>query len=647
MKKMKHLAILLLFVLKLSILFAQTPNQFKYQAVLRNPDGTVMADENVIIAISILKSDLSTSVFEETHNITTNTYGLINLNIGSEEDLSVIDWSSDEYFIEISVNGTIIGTTKLLSVPYALHAKTAENIAETDPVYAAWNKNYNDLTNTPNIIDSVSAVIDTSTQFIRTEIDGSTSNEIQTISRLGTTVTLSNNGGSFIDSVNTQTLDINGTSLSISNGNTITLPENGGKVPVYTTAEILSLTPEQGDAVFNSTEKIYQIYEGGIWQSFATNCWPQPTTASAGSSQIFTNTTTSATLNANSPEIGHGNGLWSIVSGSGGNFIDNTDPATTFTGVECSSYILKWTISTDCNSSSNNVSIIFNHTPTTANAGENQIINGATTTSLAANTPENGTGEWTIISGTGGSFANALSPTTEFTGTDGSYKLRWTITTNCSSSSDDVNISFSTPLADADGNSYNTVWIGNQLWMAENLKVTQEVDGTPIPTVTDDNSSGSSNDEWDDLDYTNKAYCYYNNNAGGEADLYGALYTFAAAENACPTGWHLPTDDDWTDLVNFIISDGHPDSVGVALKDTTGWDSGGNGTDDYGFTGLPGGGRISGGVFNQAGTYGYWWSSEDSPFTANIFGLWFNYSETNIMIGNDKSSGYSVRCIKD
>ena len=114
-----------------------------------------MAEENVTVVVSILKSDLTTSVFEETHSTTTTIHGLINLNIGSIEDLNTINWTMDEYFIEISINETVMGTSQLLSVPYSLHAKTAETITgtitenqisdldhftttdETDPVYNA------------------------------------------------------------------------------------------------------------------------------------------------------------------------------------------------------------------------------------------------------------------------------------------------------------------------------------------------------------------------------------------------------------------------------------------------------------------------------------------------------------------------------
>jgi len=136
--------ILFLTLITVSIhLFAQVPHQFKYQAVLRDSDG-IMSEENVTVTISILRSDLTSSVFSESHTITTTSQGLINLNIGSKEDLSTIDWTLDEYFIEISINGIILSTTQLLSVPYALHSKTAENItgtiSETDPIFNTWDK---------------------------------------------------------------------------------------------------------------------------------------------------------------------------------------------------------------------------------------------------------------------------------------------------------------------------------------------------------------------------------------------------------------------------------------------------------------------------------------------------------------------------
>lgn len=88
---MKKVLLSLIGMIACISLFAQTPNQFKYQAVLRNADGTIMAKENVTIIISVLKSDLTTSVFNETHSITTTSQGLVNLSIGSVEDLSTVE----------------------------------------------------------------------------------------------------------------------------------------------------------------------------------------------------------------------------------------------------------------------------------------------------------------------------------------------------------------------------------------------------------------------------------------------------------------------------------------------------------------------------------------------------------------------------
>jgi len=135
MKRLTLLFVTLLF--SITGILAQTPNQFKYQAVLRNADGTIIADENITVDISILQGSASgTSVFDEQHSVTTTAQGVINLNIGSVSDLSVVDWNAGIYFVEISVNGTTMGASQLLSVPYALYAeKTSIWVKEGDIIY--------------------------------------------------------------------------------------------------------------------------------------------------------------------------------------------------------------------------------------------------------------------------------------------------------------------------------------------------------------------------------------------------------------------------------------------------------------------------------------------------------------------------------
>jgi gliding motility-associated-like protein len=175
---------------------------------------------------------------------------------------------------------------------------------------------------------------------------------------------------------------------------------------------------------------------------------PAPTPANAGSDQTGASTcgVTQVTLAGNTPTIG--TGTWSIISGAGGNFTDANNPTTTFSGAPGTAYVLRWTISNSpCTSSSDDVNITFNQNPNTANAGTDQTGSatcGGTQVTLAGNAPTVGTGTWSIISGSGGSFANANNPTTIFSGTAGNtYTLRWTISNSpCVSSFDEVLITF-------------------------------------------------------------------------------------------------------------------------------------------------------------------------------------------------------------
>ena len=535
--------------------FAQTPEKMSYQAVIRNANNQLVANQSIGIQISIIQGGVTgTAVYIEIQTATTNANGLVSLEIGTgtviNGDFTTINWANGPYFIKTETDPTggtnynITGISQLMSVPYALHAKTAENVS------------------------------------------------------------------------------------------------------VYTTNQITSLNPNEGDVVYNSTENLYQIYHGGAWQSFNTNCWPEPTAANAGSDQNFTDGTTTTTLDANTPAPQHGIGGWSIINGTGGNFADNTNPTTTFTGTACTTYTLQWTIVTNCSNSSDSVNITFNQTPTIANAGADQIFNdGTTSTTLAANSSTSG--NWSIISGSGGNFADSTNPTTTFIGIlHNSYTLQWTLATNCNSSSDEVLITFNQDSAgpqvtDYDGNAYNTAYIGNQLWMTENLNTTHQADGTNIPTVTDDNSNGTTDDEWEALGDNNidKAYC---NSASGK------FYTYAAAKEACPSSWHLPTDEEWTELENYIANDGHNDTEGTTLKSTTYWAENGNGTDDYNFSAYPVGNRYDGtGTFDGETYNGNWWSSTQSSNTSAYFRfLHYRYAYLYRFSFN-KSNGFNVRCLKN
>ncbi len=211
-------------------------------------------------------------------------------------------------------------------------------------------------------------------------------------------------------------------------------------------------------------------------------------------------------------------------------------------------------------------------------------------------------------------------------------------------------------ITDIDGNTYNTVQIGDQCWMKENLKTTTYHNGTQISNVQDA-------DDWGDL--TTGAYVWYDNDISWK-NSYGALYnwhTTVDANGLCPIGWHMPTNDEWTTLTDFIGGTSQP--YGNKLKscrqvysplgggcNTTEhprWNEHNThyGTDNYGFSGLPGGYRKTNGSFYSIGIYGFWWSStEDSSGDAWYLGLGYLYGDVGV-IHYKKRRGRSVRCLKD
>ncbi|GEM_PF-1127369 len=218
-------------------------------------------------------------------------------------------------------------------------------------------------------------------------------------------------------------------------------------------------------------------------------------------------------------------------------------------------------------------------------------------------------------------------------------------------------------VTDIDGNIYNTVTIGTQCWMKENLKTTRYNDGTPISLVNTQNN-------WNDLTISSKAYCWYNDDINNK-DPYGALYTWAAAMNGadtstlnpsgvqgvCPTGWHLPSWNEWGVLIKYLDPYSYiPISIessiaGGKMKETglSHWNSPNTGaTNESGFTGLPGGGRSQSGEFLFFGNESYWWSTSQfgSVGYARVENLNYNNSSAR-RTSTPWKSGISVRCIKN
>lgn len=203
-------------------------------------------------------------------------------------------------------------------------------------------------------------------------------------------------------------------------------------------------------------------------------------------------------------------------------------------------------------------------------------------------------------------------------------------------------LSFTTIMADIDDNVYKVVTIGTQIWMAENLKTTRLNDGTSIQETID----------WEVT--LTPGYCWYNNDIAANKDIYGALYTYntAISGNLCPSGWHVPDAAEWDTLVTFL---GGKSVAGGKLKESGSdhWNIGNTGTNDFGFTALPGGLRggeypSNFGEFGEINERGVWWSTtKDYKYNYKTV-MYIDYNSNSL--NSAALSGYwgfSVRCLQN
>ncbi len=422
MKTFTRLAASALLICVITSLHAQAPFSFTYQAVVRDEAGQPIPSENITLGVSILQGAFDgPQVFSESHDAMTNDFGLVNLQIGSLGDLSVIDWSEGPFFIEISLDGQVMGSSQLLSVPYALHALSSAD---------SFSGHYEDLENLPDL-------------------------------------------GAFIGIED----------------------------------------PQSGDIIY---------YHDG-WHRLP---------------------------------IGEEGDILTIVEG-----------------------MPQW-----------------------------------------------------------------YTPPVE------------------------------TTVTDIDGNVYPIIQIGDQWWMAENLRTTRYANGTDIPT-------GLTNTEWTNTDQG--AFAIYPHGGGVTEDdvagitsdeemveAYGLLYNWYAVDDPrgiCPAGWHVPTNDDWTALTDYLSTIEDEDFIGDRLKsclqvgspvdgcdvsDHPRWESHDfhYGTDDFNFGALPAGYRFTFGDYFNIGLFSFWWSSTES--TQEGWELYAHHRFINYNLGAVtaaefmKTFGFSVRCVK-
>ncbi|MCX6270188.1 MAG: hypothetical protein NTU44_03040 [Bacteroidetes bacterium] len=379
----------------------------------------------------------------------------------------------------------------------------------------------------------------------------------------------------------------------------------------------------------------------------------QPTTqANAGPDQ--NNLTGNITFLQGNDILEGETGEWSIVSGEGGFFANIHKPDLWFSGTVGHNYTLRWTILGNCSSSFDEINIGFECPELTiADAGPDQLnLSGGITMLDGNGIGAYESGSWTIISGTGGIIEDITDPQSVFSGISGvTYVLRWTIVNECPNSSfDEVSISFNIITSTCgiasinyEGQAYNTIQIGSQCWMRENLNIGVYKQSNISNHLSDLSNNG-----------TIEKYCY--NNDPANCDIYGGLYDWnemmqyslsPGTQGICPSGWHIPTFDEWLTLFTFL---GGSSSAGAKMKETgvTHWVPENEGaTNESGFTAFGGGYRSPLGDFDFFQIGGYFWSSSEG----NANGNWcvFMFEDNNAIYQDDRdlTYGFSVRCVKN
>ncbi len=283
-----------------------------------------------------------------------------------------------------------------------------------------------------------------------------------------------------------------------------------------------------------------------------------------------------------------------------------------------------------------------------------------TVTVLAANIPLSGAGNWQIISGTGGTLSDTTDPQALLTGVTGNtYTLTWTISTACYAFTDTVLIAFKPPcglpFTDVrDGQVYNTVQIGSQCWMQQNLNIGTMVTSVYLP--------GNIHSECSNNGIIEK-YCYMNDTA--YCNDFGGLYDWnelmgyviqPGVQGICPDEWHIPTDPEWCTMLTYLdpavncgIEGWTGTDAGSQLKEQgpAHWSAPNTATNTSGFSAFGNGVRSQLGLFTSILSEGFYWSStKNTTYHAHVYILWPSRIDI-CRTRNTFLSGQSVRCIRN
>ncbi len=682
---MRRLTTLFAFLmLCVTALFAQAPNKFTYQAVVRNTSNQLITNTLVGIRVSLLQNSATGSVvYSETQMLSTNANGLVTMNIGEGTvvygSFNNIDWSAGTFFLKSEIdptggsNYTISSTQQLLSVPYALYANEAGN---------SFSGDYNDLTNRPTIPQTVGELANDANYITLEQVPAqvnadwnATSGVAEilnkpTIPSVPTVVSAFTNDAGYItgytetdpvftawdknynDLTNKPTL-FSGNYNDLTNKPTIpTVPTN---VSAFTNDAGYITGYTETDPVFTSWDKSYNDLTD------KPTIPTVPTVVSA-----FTNDAGYLTgYSETDPQFNawdkNYNDLTNKPTLFSGNYNDLTNKPTIPAAANNAMLTIQrnnstvGTFTADASSDKTvNISVPTTTSELTNNSGYitadqlNALLNAMNSrmdslqTVLSAQNVEIASLSNTVDSL--GAYADSLGNIVDECGCLSTF--------HCGTST----------ISDYDGNAYSTVKLGGQCWMAENLRTTHYSNGDPI-----------------DLSTTTSTTIPYRYNPASDSTnvgTYGYLYNWAAVMNGatsseanpsgvqgiCPTGWHVPSNAEWTELETFVSSQSqyvcnHQNSsyIGKALASTTGWNSStstacGVGTTQStnnaaGFNARPAGNYYASGG-NGFGSYANFWTTTETSGNAYSYNL--SYTSPSLNRSNSgEASGFSVRCVRD
>ncbi len=666
----KFLPVLILFLAAIQTT-AQAPQAFKYQAIARDMNGNPVINQEIAVKISILSgSPEGTVLYSEVHQTVTTTLGLVNLEVGNGTvvtgSFGEIAWGVDAIFIKIEMDTTggddfvFMGTSQLLSVPYSLFSDNGVPDGQTPGDMLYWN----------------------GTQWLK--VAAGQNGQFLIFSDGVPTW-----GGVHLPILNTSAVT-NITAFTAYSGGTIA-SDGGSPVisrgicwntsPAPTTSNF-KITAGSGSGNFLAQMTGLESSTQYFVRAFATNSagtsYGQDMTfyTTAGNITLSTMavsniTTTTAqsggniTLNGGSPVIARGV-CWNTApyptvannkttDGSGnGTFVsqltglaNNTQYyvrayATNSLGTSYGNQLTFTTLP--------NLPPVAPFSPMPEDGSQNQSL--SVILSWSCSDPENDPLTYDVFFGTDNpptQVATAISVTFYTPGTlnlNTTYFWKIIAHDDHGNSTEGEVWSFTTKeswqcgdalIDERDGQDYNTVQIGTQCWMAENLNI-----GTKI--------NGSQNQQDNGLI---EKYCNWNSEIN--CNIYGGLYQWdemiqyassGSNKGICFENWHIATDNEWIQLIQLL--DGYL-NAGGKMKEIgfTHWSQPNTGaTNTSGFTGLPGG-YSENGNFNPVGGHGWWWSSKDA-FSNLAYSYSLSYNYANVFRNNSgKIMGHSVRCIKD